>query len=99
MMYSNSWTTITDGQIVELETKEPVYNPEIEKYTDYEYTTSQKVTKITNDFVESAKNDFNSINETLSDVGTGISNGAKVLKVLPYFALLGGIYYVYKKAN
>lgn len=89
-MYSR-WTTIDeDGNFKDIEVKEPTYNPALEEYTDYEFTQEQK---------DKAKNPFVKVDEFFQDIGAGLSNGAKVMKYVPYLALIAGTVFIYKKAQ
>ncbi len=104
LIYDKRWTTVStpgenSGDLIELEEREPVYNPKLEKYTDYRFSNSSKISTISKQVINEVKEDFNSIREVFSDIGDGVANGAKVFKYLPYLALFGAGYYIYKKAK
>ena len=98
-----AWTTINGGNI---ETIEP--NPanisydrmkSIEENTGYKFDTLEKAGALGSDLVKEVSNTGTTINDTLSNIGDGVKNGAKLLKYLPILALLGGGYYIYSKAQ
>lgn len=84
----NTWTTIDDeGNFVpfgvgELKTTS-VGLQEIEKNTDYKFSTPQKVTGVVNTVKNDAKSVVNAVSSTTSGIGDYI-------KYIP-FALMGGI--------
>lgn len=94
IMFRGRWSTINeDGTLKEYTPNEPVYNPAIEDYTDYKYTTGQKVTAIKNEI----KGDFEAVAGVAADAGAAIKNTAKVVKYLPFAAAAAAALFFYKK--
>lgn len=93
-MYRGKWTTINEnGEMEELNPKPLPYNPALEDYTDFEYSTGQIVDAVKNE----AKNDLSGVGEVFQDLGNGIKNGAKLVKYVPIIALIGITVYTYKR--
>lgn len=93
------WSTINEkGELEYFEDiKEPRYNPQIENYTDYYFSPKQKVNTLVEDLGKEANNTWKNIDSVFTNVGAGIQNGSKVLKVLPIFALATIGYLAYKR--
>lgn len=96
----NTWSTIEDDKIVNFENiKEPIYNSELEKYTDYKFTPGQKFNTITSEVIEQTKSDILGVNEGLNNIGNSILNTTKLLKYIPFLLVGASVYFVYKRAN
>ena len=97
----NRWSTLSDqGELVFFENiKEPTYNPEIENYTDYYFSTSQKIDTITAGLQDEANKTWQNIDSVFTNIGDGISNASTALKYLPLMALAAGGYILLKKTK
>ena len=59
----------------------------LEKYTNYEFSNTQKVEALKNDLVKESSKTFNSIDSFFSSVGSGFLNSAKFFKYLPFLVI------------
>ncbi|AXX87150.1 hypothetical protein AMRN_1414 [Malaciobacter marinus] len=97
-MFKSRWTTINeDGEIETLEAKDPTYNPNLELYTDYKFTNSQKFDYWENALKDEASNTFLQIDSVFTNAGNGIKNASKAFKYLPLIAIGAAALFAYKK--
>lgn len=93
-----NWTTIDEnGNVQELTPKDINYGFDrmlsIENYTNYEFSTSDKVGALTNEVIDEAKSTGTAINDVLGNIGNGLKNASVLIKYAPFII---GAYYLYK---
>lgn len=96
-MFNSTWTTISEtGELEELNPSEPTLSydrmRDLEKYTDYEFSTKDKLAALTNEISQEA-------NKTFESIGSSLKIGATTVKFLAVGTAAYLTFTAYKKVT